>query len=78
MERMDELHLVAKALLEYETLSGDEVKTLIEGGKIDRTSDTPSSESPGSSGRPGRRSTIPTTGGKIGGIDPAPQPGGAD
>jgi cell division protease FtsH len=32
----DQLELLAKALLEYETLSGDEIKTLIDGGKIDR------------------------------------------
>jgi cell division protease FtsH len=76
-ERMDELHLIAKALLEYETLSGDEVKTLISGGKIDRNDTPGGAESSGSSGRPGRRSAIPTTGG-VGGIDPAPQPGGAD
>jgi cell division protease FtsH len=30
------LHLLAQALLEYETLSGDEIKTLLDSGKIDR------------------------------------------
>ena len=35
----DELELLAKALLEYETLSGDEIKTLIEGGTIVREDD---------------------------------------
>ncbi|HKC01788.1 MAG TPA: cell division protein FtsH, partial [Sphingomicrobium sp.] len=32
----DELETLAKGLLEYETLSGDEIKTVLEGGTIDR------------------------------------------
>ncbi|WP_426265700.1 ATP-dependent zinc metalloprotease FtsH [Sphingomonas sp. LHG3443-2] len=32
----DQLHTLAKALLEYETLSGEEIKTVLEGGTIDR------------------------------------------
>jgi len=32
----DQLETLAQALLEYETLSGDEIKTLIDGGTIDR------------------------------------------
>jgi cell division protease FtsH len=35
-ENREELETLAKALLEYETLSGDEIKTLLEGGTIDR------------------------------------------
>ena len=31
-ERLDDLHTLAKALLEYETLSGDEIKDLLENG----------------------------------------------
>jgi cell division protease FtsH len=35
-EHADKLHLLANAMLEYETLTGDEIKTLIENGKLDR------------------------------------------
>jgi cell division protease FtsH len=35
-ENGDQLETLAQALLEYETLSGDEIKTLMEGGSIDR------------------------------------------
>jgi cell division protease FtsH len=35
-EHRGELETLAQALLEYETLSGDEIKTIIAGGSIDR------------------------------------------
>jgi cell division protease FtsH len=35
-EHRGQLETLAKALLEYETLSGDEIKTLMAGGTIDR------------------------------------------
>ena len=48
----DQLELLAQALLEYETLSGDEIKTIIEGGTIVRgEDDTP--EAPRSKSRTG-------------------------
>jgi cell division protease FtsH len=35
-EHREDLETLAKALLEYETLSGDEIKAVLEGGTIDR------------------------------------------
>ncbi len=35
-EQEDKLHLLAQAMLEYETLSGDEIDQLLETGKFDR------------------------------------------
>ncbi len=57
-DNIDELHIVAKGLLEYETLSGDEIKDLIKGIKpsrdeFDNDMDTPKSTSP----------SVPKTGG---------------
>ncbi|MBY0518936.1 MAG: cell division protein FtsH, partial [Sphingomonas sp.] len=42
-EHVDQLHLLAGALLEYETLSGDEIKRLIAGDEIGRPDDGPKS-----------------------------------
>ena len=36
-ENIDELHRLARALLEHETLSGDEIKTIIDGGWVRST-----------------------------------------
>jgi cell division protease FtsH len=36
-ERVDDLHTVAKNLLEHETLTGDEIKGLLRGEPIDRS-----------------------------------------
>ncbi|MXO91707.1 ATP-dependent zinc metalloprotease FtsH [Pontixanthobacter aquaemixtae] len=63
----DKLHLLAQAMLEYETLSGDEIDQLIETGKFDRP-DKPSG--PGAI-KPVTGSSIPKAGKKFGG------PGGA-
>ncbi|GGC42255.1 ATP-dependent zinc metalloprotease FtsH [Novosphingobium marinum] len=65
----DKLHLLANALLEYETLTGEEIKELMEKGELDRP-DTPS----GPSGPvPVRGSSIPKAGKRFPGGDTAPQ-----
>jgi cell division protease FtsH len=65
-DNIDKLHTVAQALLEYETLSGDEIKGLLRGEPIVRE-DIP--EEP-ESGKP--KSSVPSSGG-VGGLGGAPQ-----
>jgi cell division protease FtsH len=72
-EHMEELRALAKALLEYETLSADEVRRVIRGEPISRPEDTPTKPS-----KP--RSSVPTSGSapagtRPGGLEPEPQPG---
>ena len=52
-DHSDQLHLLAEALLEYETLSGDEIKKLIAGESIGRADQGP------------KKSSIPTAGTSI-------------
>jgi len=74
-EHMDDLHALAKGLLEYETLSADDVQKLLRGETIDR------GEAGDMPGPTGRRSSVPASGkapkGKDspGGLEPEPQPG---
>jgi cell division protease FtsH len=76
--RIDELHVVARGLLEYETLSADEVKALIRGEPIrvgggeDSSGPTKPRSSVPSSGAPTRGSGRPQ---HPGGLEPEPQPG---
>src|SRR5262244_3848354 len=57
--RLDELHALAKGLLEYETLSADEIRRIIKGERIVRESTaSPSTDEI----RPGRRSSVPPSG----------------
>jgi cell division protease FtsH len=70
----DQLETVAKGLLEYETLSGDEIASLINGNTLSKNK--PGDETPKSGG--GRRSSVPTGGednqsGR--GLEPDPQLG---
>jgi len=75
-EQLEDLHKVAAALLEYETLSGEEVKALLRGEPVRRPDD---SASP-----PRSRSSVPTSGSPVRdqptkgpppGFEPEPQPG---
>ncbi len=66
----DKLHLLAQALLEYETLTGDEISTLLDTGKIDR----PDEPKGPSITPPTHGSAIPKAGKRFGGSgDEAPQ-----
>ncbi|RPF71800.1 ATP-dependent zinc metalloprotease FtsH [Aurantiacibacter spongiae] len=67
-EHEDQLHLLAQAMLEYETLTGEEIKTLLENGKIDRP-DTPSGPV---AVQPSHGSAVPRAGKRFGGGE-APQ-----
>ncbi len=75
-ERLEDLHTLANGLLEYETLSADEVDHLLKGQPIDRSDNDES----GSAERP--RSSVPTSGNAnkkdrpSGGMEPEPQPQG--
>ncbi len=59
-DHVDQLHRVAEALLEYETLNGEELRKIMEGGDIDREGDIarkPSLAATGSSIPKSRRAT---------------------
>ncbi len=58
-ENLDDLHIIAQALLEYETLSGEEIKALLRGEKI-RT--TPKKPTGTPDVPPSAPSAVPTTG----------------
>ena len=79
-EDLDKLHILAKGLLEYETLSGDDIKALLRGESLHRPEedeDQPPQDSRGHASSP-----IPSTGqgkasgkGRPGDLNPEPQPG---
>ena len=71
-DNLEELHRLARGLLEYETLSGDEIRTVLRGEPVIRkVVDEPAPES--------RRASVPTAGRPVSqpppGLGPAPQPG---
>jgi cell division protease FtsH len=57
IEQVDNLHKIAKALLEFETLSGDEVRALLRGETIVRTEDTP----PPAASSSGKSGSVPAS-----------------
>lgn len=78
--RLDTLHTMASALLEHETLSGDDIGALMRGDplpEIKRQQFDPMR--PSGHGPNGRRGSVPATrpldGGDTGGAEPTPQPG---
>jgi cell division protease FtsH len=75
-ENLDGLHAVARGLLEYESLNGDEIKQLLRGEPVVRDNGP---DDPGSKAREAaRRSSVPTSGpkGQPGfGSGPEPLPG---
>ncbi len=66
----DDLHRIAQALLEYETLTGEEIRALLRGENIDRPDDTPAPTAP-----PSKPRTVPSAGRGPRGASPEPQPG---
>jgi cell division protease FtsH len=73
-ENIEELHRLARGLLEHETLSGDEIRTVLRGEPVIRkVVDEPAPEN--------RRASVPAAGRPVhpvpptGGLGPAPQPG---
>ncbi|HEY4545139.1 MAG TPA: ATP-dependent zinc metalloprotease FtsH [Pedomonas sp.] len=70
-EHKEDLHKIAKALLEFETLNGEEIKALIEGKTIERRDVEDDTPPPSATGI----SAVPKTGGRSFG-DPEPQPQG--
>ena len=75
----DHLVTLAEALLEYETLTGDEINKLLETGEIDRDPSDPADDGGSRKVGAGRRSSVPTSRGSdtgpLPGTGPEPQPG---
>jgi cell division protease FtsH len=76
-ENLDRLHDLANALLEHETLTGEEVGAVLRGEPIPKS--TPPREPPGAAAPSGgKRGSVPTTAppkDDTGGLAPSPQPG---
>ncbi len=75
-DHVDELHRLAEALLEYETLTGEDIRQIMRGQPIERPEEA-------DDGPVNRRASVPQVTGESsssgpvdgGGVVPAPQPG---
>ena len=67
-DHIDQLHAIAGALLEYETLTGEEIRTVMDGGSIDRGSATTTPVARPAAGA----SAIPKAGRRGSGLGEAP------
>ncbi len=72
-DNIDALHRVAKGLLEYETLSGEEVQALMRGETIVRRDDNDGSKGPAGSAVPSAGRTKPREEPDAGTMEPQPQ-----
>ncbi|NBC31367.1 MAG: ATP-dependent zinc metalloprotease FtsH [Alphaproteobacteria bacterium] len=71
-DHLDGLHVIAKGLLDYETLSAEDINALLRGESIVREDPEDTMSPPPPRQPAGRKSSVPT-GGKTGGLDPEPQ-----
>ncbi|TNE36359.1 MAG: ATP-dependent metallopeptidase FtsH/Yme1/Tma family protein [Alphaproteobacteria bacterium] len=67
-EHKDQLEIIAQGLLEYETLSGEEIDDLLKGKSPDREDEEVTDKPKGPT------SSVPTSGRPAAGLDPEPQP----
>jgi cell division protease FtsH len=75
---IDKLHDLATALLEHETLTGEEIGAILRGEPMPKSAppqEPPSASAPSGGKRGSVPTTSPTNDGDTGGMEPSPQPG---
>jgi cell division protease FtsH len=75
-EHRPELEQIAEALLEYETLDGDDIDTLLRGGKLNRPIAAATKKKDASDEERSKRPILPPIGPSVPGVkkDPSPEP----